>query len=145
MSDNGKYILIDSEALPDVFIKTLAVKELLEKDKRITVGEACEKEGMSRSAFYKYRDSVFAFNRMQGVLTLLAVVLDIKGVLSEMLNLLSEENCNILTINQGVPLNSVANITFTIQTEKMNCSVDRLLTRLKSVSGVRSINILSQQ
>jgi chorismate mutase len=82
---------------------------------------------------------------MQGILTLLIAVIDIKGVLSDMLAFMSDAGCNILTINQNVPVNGVANITVTVQTENMRLSTDRLITGLQSVRGVRKVNILAKQ
>ena len=82
---------------------------------------------------------------MQGILTLLIAVIDIKGVLSDMLAFMSDAGCNILTINQNVPVNGVANITVTVQTENMRLSTDRLITDLQSVRGVRKVNILAKQ
>lgn len=145
MDERTRLMLVDSAALPSVFVKVLQAKELLESGQAKTVGNAAEMVKISRSAFYKYRDFVFPFNRMQGVLAFLAVTLDIRGVLSSILNVLSEKDCNVLTINQGVPLNGVANITVTIQTDKMTCSVDSLIARLGDLPGVRGISVLSQQ
>jgi len=82
---------------------------------------------------------------MQGILTLLIAVIDIKGVLSDMLAFMSDAGCNILTINQNVPVNGVANITVTVQTEQMKVSTDRLITGLQTIRGVRKVNILAKQ
>ena len=82
---------------------------------------------------------------MQGILTRLIAVIDIKGVLSDMLAFMSDAGCNILTINQNVPINGVANITVTVQTEQMKVSTDRLITGLQTIRGVRKVNILAKQ
>ena len=82
---------------------------------------------------------------MQGILTLLAVVLDVKGVLSDILAVTSDAGCNILTINQNVPVNGVANITVTVQTDNMIISTEKLISELEGVQGVRKISILAKQ
>ena len=82
---------------------------------------------------------------MQGILTLLVAVVDMKGVLSDMLGFISDAGCNILTINQNVPVNGVANITITVQTENMRVSTDRFITGIQSVRGVRRVDILAKQ
>ncbi len=143
--EQRKLVIADLSVLPPVYHKVLKVKELLESGVAETVNEAADMADVSRSAYYKYKDYVFPFNQMQGILTLLIAVIDIKGVLSDMLAFMSDAGCNILTINQNVPINGVANITVTIQTEQMKVSTDRLITGLQTIRGVRKVNILAKQ
>ena len=143
--EQKKLVIADLSVLPPVYHKILKVKELLESGQAETVNEAADMAQVSRSAYYKYKDYVFPFNQMQGILTLLIAVIDLKGVLSDMLSFMSDAGCNILTINQNVPINGVANITVTVQTEKMRLSTDRLISGLQLVRGVRKVNILAKQ
>lgn len=143
--EQRKLVIADLSVLPPVYHKVLRVKEILESGGAETVNEAADMADVSRSAYYKYKDYVFPFNQMQGILTLLIAALDIKGVLSDMLAFMSDAGCNILTINQNVPVNGVANITVTVQTENMRLSTDRLITGLQCVRGVRKVNILAKQ
>ena len=143
--EERKLVIADLSVLPPVYHKVLKVKELLESGVAETVNEAADMADVSRSAYYKYKDYVFPFNQMQGILTLLIAVIDIKGVLSDMLAFMSDAGCNILTINQNVPINGVANITVTVQTEQMKVSTDRLITGLQTIRGVRKVNILAKQ
>ena len=143
--EQRKLVIADLSVLPPVYHKVLKVKELLESGVAETVNEAVDMADVSRSAYYKYKDYVFPFNQMQGILTLLIAVIDIKGVLSDMLAFMSDAGCNILTINQNVPVNGVANITVTVQTEQMKVSTDRLITGLQTIRGVRKVNILAKQ
>ena len=143
--EERKLVIADLSVLPPVYHKILKVKELLESGVAETVNEAADMAEVSRSAYYKYKDYVFPFNQMQGILTLLIAVIDIKGVLSEMLLFMSDAGCNILTINQNVPVNGVANITVTVQTENMKLSTDRLISGLQRIRGVRKVNILAKQ
>ena len=143
--DERKLVIADLSVLPPVYHKVITVKELLESGQAETVNEATEIADVSRSAYYKYKDYVFPFNQMQGILTLLIAVVDMKGVLSDMLGFISDAGCNILTINQNVPVNGVANITITVQTENMRVSTDRFITGIQSVRGVRRVDILAKQ
>ena len=143
--EQKKLVIADLSVLPPVYHKILKVKELLESGEAETVNEAADMAEVSRSAYYKYKDYVFPFNQMQGILTLLIAVIDLKGVLSDMLSFMSDAGCNILTINQNVPINGVANITITVQTENMRLSTDRLISGLQMVRGVRKVNILAKQ
>ncbi len=145
MTEDREVILVDAKVLPEVFIKVLTSKRLLESGEVKTVNDACEKTGISRSAYYKYKDHVFDFNQMQGVLTLMAVVVDLKGVLSEILRIISSVNCSVLTINQSVPTDGIANIHLTVKTDLMKISVDKLITEITKVAGVRSVKILAKQ
>ena len=138
-------ILIHADILPEVFSKVLEVKELLEKRECRTASEAAAKVGISRSAFYKYKDHVFSLGGgMHGIITLSLMLLDIRGVLSEILNRLAGAEANILTINQSIPVNGVANITISMQTDQMNCSVEDTVKEISALDGVQSIEILSQ-
>lgn len=143
--EQRKLVIADLSVLPPVYHKVLKVKEILESGEAETVNEAADMADVSRSAYYKYKDYVFPFNQMQGILTLLIAVIDIKGVLSDMLAFMSDAGCNILTINQNVSVNGVANITVTVQTEQMKVSTDRLITGLQTIRGVRKVNILAKQ
>lgn len=143
--EGRKLVLADLSVLPPVYHKVLQVKEFLDSGKAETVNEAAEMANVSRSAYYKYKDYVFPFNQMQGILTLLVVVIDVPGVLSEMMSVFKNTGCNILTINQNVPVNGVANITVSVQTERMNVSVDKLISLLSIISGMRSVAILARQ
>ncbi len=145
MQEDREVILVDAKVLPEVFVKVLMSKRLIESGDVKTVNEACEKTGISRSAYYKYKDHVFDFNQMQGVLTIMAVVVDLKGILSEILKIISNVNCSVLTINQSVPTDGIANIHLTVKTDLMKVSVDKLITEITKVAGVRSVKILAKQ
>ena len=145
MERNEKFILVHAGILPEVFGKVLEVKELLERRECRTASEAAAKVGISRSAFYKYKDHVFPLSGMHGIITLSLMLLDIRGVLSEILNRLAASDANILTINQNIPVSGVANITIAMQTDQMNRSVEETVAEIAQMDGVQSIKVLARE
>jgi len=139
------YYLVDERALPEVLIKTVEAKNLLETKEVRTASEALEKVGISRGAFYKYRDLIKPFYDLKsdGRFTFLMVVKDIKGVLSQILNMLATENVNILTINQNIPINGTANITVTVDAGGTKKAPGELITSLNTIDGVKKVDIVS--
>lgn len=139
-------ILVDSAVLPEVFKGVLNAKKLLTTGGCATVNEAAERAGISRSAFYKYKDYVFNVNETTGgILTLFIKLRDIPGILSEILNILALSKCNVLTINQNIPVNGLADITVSVRTDNMNCEVENLLELIGNGEGVLSVEILAKQ
>ena len=139
------YYLVDEKALPDVLLKTVAAKKLLETKEAATASDALKKAGISRGAFYKYRDLIKPFYDLKsnGRFTFLIVVKDIKGVLSEILKVLATENVNILTINQNIPINGTANITITVDAMGTEKAPGELISGLNTIDGVKKVDIVS--
>lgn len=139
------YYLVDEKALPEVLLKTVIAKKLLETNEARTASEAIEKAGISRGAFYKYRDLIKPFYDLKsdGRYTFLIVAKDIKGVLSEILGILATENVNILTINQNIPINGTANITVTVDAVGSEKAPRELIEKLKNIAGVKKVDIVS--
>lgn len=145
MEKNNDLVLVNQKVLPEVFLKVLEAKRLLSEGKAQNIMQAASRVGISRSAFYKYRDSVFPFNQMQGILTLSFVLLDVAGVLSAILRVLAASGANILTINQNIPAGGTANLTITVQTDAMEGGPRELMDELAQLEGVKSIEILAKQ
>ncbi len=147
MPESGgvKYYLVDSAMLPEVFVKVTAVKELLETGEVRTVADAVDRVGISRSAFYKYKDSVAPFRDMKrgAIVTFHAILKDKMGVLSALLAILAETGTNILTINQSIPANGAALVTISVLTEGMNVTTDELMERVKKLPGVIKFEVLA--
>lgn len=143
--DAGTLMLIDAKVLPEVFSKVLTAKKLLADGECKDVSEAVKKAEISRSAFYKYRDYVFPFNQMDGIITLFFIVSDITGVLSSILALLAEAKTNVLTINQNIPVNSVADVTISIQKNFSEVNLQELVDKLKLLNGVKDVRVLARQ
>ena len=140
-----KYYLVESGVLPEVFIKVTQARELLETGEVRTVAEAVERVGISRSAFYKYKDSVMPFRDMRqgSIVTFNALLRDKKGVLSSLLAIFADSGANILTINQSIPTNGSALVTISAITENMTMGMDELLSAIRALYGVIRFDALA--
>jgi len=140
-----KFLVIDSSVLPDVFEKVLTAKELLRTNSVKGISEAVKKVDISRSTFYKYKDYVFGLSEgMVGNKAILSFLLkDERGTLSSILKYLSNNNVNILTINQDLPINKIANVSITIEISKMETDIDTLIENLKVLNGVVKSELLA--
>ena len=147
MHDKHKYLLVDASVVPNVFTKVIEVKRILQTQKAQTINDAVNTVGISRSTYYKYKDYVFPFFEMtQGkIITLFFVLEDIPGVLSGILNVMANAGANILTINQNIPVNGIANITISIRTGNMYQDIESLLDELKNIKGTFNIDILARE
>ena len=145
MSTSPRYYLVEESALPEVFLKVAETKRLLSTGEASTVNEATRMTDISRSAFYKYRDSVMPFQSvMTGrVVTFQLLVHDEPGQLSEILNLFAEVKANITTINSIVPTNGTAVITISASTMDMTISLEELMERLNATRGVVKAEVLA--
>ncbi len=140
-----KYYLVEAGVLPEVFIKVTEARELLETGEVRTVAEAVERVGISRSAFYKYKDSVMPFRDMSrgSIVTFNALLRDKKGILSSLLAIFADTGANILTINQSIPTNGTALVTISAITENMSVSMDELITNARGLYGVIRFDALA--
>ena len=145
MSEKHKYYIVEASALPEVFVKVAEAKRLLSTGEASTVNEATKMTDISRSAFYKYRDSVLPFqNMMTGrIITFQFLVHDRPGLLAEMLDVFPECNANIQTINSIVPVNGTAVLTISAETMDLNVSLEELLRRLRAFPGVIKAEVLA--
>ena len=132
MTSKPRYYLVEESALPEVFLKVAETKRLLSTGEATTVNEATRMTDISRSAFYKYRDSVLPFqNMMTGrIITFQFLVHDEPGQLSEILTIFAAAQANIMTINSIVPTNGTAVITISASTLDLNISIEELMARL---------------
>ncbi len=147
MADNArKFYVVERSALPEVFEKVLEAKRLLATGRADSVSAATKAVDISRSAFYKYKDSIFDFHekRDDSVVTVSAVLGDETGVLSSLLSCLAENGCNILTINQNIPANGSAFVTVSFEIQNLQNSIDELLERLSQVNGISHVAIVGR-
>lgn len=147
MDNKSNYFIVDKRVLPDVFIKVIEAKAILEKKKVKTVQEAIDYVGISRSAFYKYRDYIFPFyeNTKGKTITMYLQLEDISGLLSNVLNIIADEGANILTINQNIPLNGLANVSITVETGKMKSDIKNLIDILENLNHIKKVEIIAIQ
>ena len=140
-----KYFLVEATALPEVFVKVTEAKSLLETGEARTVAEAVERVDLSRSAFYKYKDSVRPFNDMLHgrIVTFQILLKDEPGILSGVLNVFAGTGVNILTINQNIPANGCAVVTMTAETSTLRRSLEEVLGDAKASPGVLKCEILA--
>ncbi|MBE7025959.1 MAG: ACT domain-containing protein [Ruminococcaceae bacterium] len=145
MATKPSYLLVDTSVLPDIFEKVVEAKRLLKTGKCKTASEAAQMLKISRSAFYKYKDCVFPIEEMgkDRIITLFMELVDIPGILSQVLKTLAQACVSVLTINQNIPVDNSANVTISLRTEEMNKSVEALLKKLKAIDGVKKIEIIA--
>lgn len=143
--EKKKYYLVSAEALPEVFIKVAKAKRMLQVGEADTVGEAARLVGISRSAFYKYKDAVQPFQNMRAghIITFYALLKDIPGVLSNYLSIFANSGANILTINQTIPTNGCAGVTISAETSDMVEGLEELMARASSAEGVLKFEIMA--
>ena len=148
MENNQKtaFYLVGDEILPDAIKKTIMVKDILKRGELKTVNEAVAKVGLSRSAYYKYKDYVFPFYdaSKEKIITLSLLLEHKAGVLSKVLNTIATESGSIMTINQGIPLQGVANTTISIETKFLTIDLEALLDKIRLIDGVKRLELLGQ-
>ena len=145
MKSSPKYFIVEASALPEVFLKVAEAKRLLATGQAATVNEATKLTDISRSAFYKYRDAVQPFQKMNvsRVITFQFMLHDEPGVLSSLLSIFAQENTNLLPINSITPTNGCALVTITAETTEMVVTLDEMLRMLTQTSGVIKAEVLA--
>ena len=146
MDRNSTYLLVDTSVLPEVFSKVIEVKKILSKGRIKAVNEAVKEAGISRSAYYKYKDFVFPFYETSRgrVITLFFVVEDFSGILASIINKIALAKANIITINQNVPINGLADVTISIETTGMTMEIREMMESIGTIDGVRRQEILAR-
>lgn len=144
---NSQMLLVDSAVLPEVFTRVLNAKQLLSSGKAVSAAQAARIAGVSRSAFYKYRDSVFAYDVQQDnrIITIQAELCDRPGILSRMLSAFADTGANILTVNQSIPAQGKAVVSVTARIDKDQFAIMDFINELSSCDGVKRILRVSRQ
>ncbi len=145
MAKKPKYYIVEATALPEVFVKVAEAKRLLQTGQATTVNDATQMTGISRSAFYKYRDSVLPFqNMMTGrIITFQFLMQDQKGLLSSLLSIFAEHKANIQTINSIVPTNGSAVVTISAETIDLSVPIEELLHEVSQLPGIIKAEVLA--
>lgn len=145
MSKTPNYYIVEADALPGIFRKVVEARRMLDTGEAETVNQAVQLTGISRSAFYKYRDAVRPFQDMLHgrIVTFQIMMKDEPGILSQVLNFFADSGANILTINQGLPINGCAVVTVNAETSGLRGSLQELLAQLNEAEGVLRGEILA--
>ena len=145
MARTIKYYIVAADALPEIFVKVAEAKRMMQTGEADTVGAATKLVGISRSAFYKYKDAVQPFNNMKAgrIITFYAMLKDVAGVLSGVLAVFAASGANILTINQSIPTNGCAAVTISAETSRMEESLEQLMGDAAALEGVLKFEILA--
>lgn len=141
-----KFYLVQEDILPEAIKKTIKVKEILKLGEAKTINEAVERMDLSRSAYYKYKDYVFPFYEIaQGKIVSITVSMsNDPGMLSSILRAIADSNGSILTINQDISLQGIANVTIAFETKDLSTSLEECLDNIRSIRGILKVEILGQ-
>lgn len=147
MKEEDKYFIVRRKALPEVLHKVVDAKRLLDTQKSITIQEATDAVGISRSSFYKYRDDIFPFHEKAGgkTITFMMQIEDQPGLLSNILNLVAKHGANILTIHQSIPVNRIATLTLSVEILPKVVDVSRMIERIEELEGMHFLKILARE
>lgn len=142
-----RYYIVREQAVPEVLLKVVEAKKLLDTGKAHTVNEAADKVGISRSSFYKYKEDIFEFHEhSQGTtITLTFQMADEPGLLSDLLKIIAKFGANILTIHQSIPINGVASLSLSVQVLPTTGNISEMLETMEKQKGVRNVKILAKE
>ena len=145
MANNPKYYIVEASALPEVFLKVAEAKHLLATGQAATVNDAAKQTGISRSAFYKYRDAILPFQNMTSgrIITYQLLLHDRPGTLQSILGIFTDSQSNIITINSIVPTNGTAVVTISAETMDLTMTLEAMLHRINDCRGVVKAEVLA--
>lgn len=138
-----KYFLVSSNIMPEVYKKVMEAKNYLASGEADSASKASMLAGISRSTYYKYKDEIFEYNGEDSdeTATIIAKLKDNAGVLSSLMNELYKAGANVLSVNQSVPVNSVADVSVTVRVTEMVISLDDLVKNIKNINGINAVKI----
>lgn len=147
MNKSTEYFLVKQKAVPEVLLKVVEAKRLLESEKVLTVQEAVDTVGISRSSFYKYKDDIHEFhdNSQGRTITLTFAMDDEPGLLSEVLKIIADFGANILTIHQSIPINGMASLSISIQILENTRDVSQMIADMENKKGMHHVKILAKE
>lgn len=147
MAEVTRYYVVKQKAVPEVLLKVVEAKRLLDSERAYTIQDAVDKVGISRSSFYKYKDDIFPFHdSTQGMtITLTFQMDDEPGLLSDVLKIIADFQANILTIHQSIPINGVASLSISVQVLATTGDVSDMLEAMENQKGVHYVKILAKE
>ncbi|GIP16904.1 hypothetical protein J40TS1_25460 [Paenibacillus montaniterrae] len=142
----ARFYVVREDILPEAIVKTIQAKEILKSGKAQTINEAVEHVGLSRSAFYKYKDGVYALTEIsrEHIATIAMDLEHRSGVLSNVLAIIAMHEGNVLTMNQSIPLQGYANVVLSVDVSMLDMELEPFLQLLKAQSGVRRAAVIAQ-
>ena len=147
MGEKGKYFLVKEKAVPEILLKVVEAKKLLESEKVLTIQEATDVVGISRSSFYQYTDDIVPFydNTKGKTVTFVLQMDDERGLLSDLLRIVAVYKANILTIYQSLPVNSIATLTISVEVKPDTGSLSGMTEEMEAMEGVHYVKILARE
>ncbi len=147
MEQEPKYYVLQKKAVPEVLLKVVQAKRLLDSGKVDSINEAVNAAGISRSSFYKYKDDIFPFheNAKGRTITLMISLEDETGLLSEVLKVVAQNHANILTIHQSIPVNGMASLTLSVEVSEKTGDVSAMVEMIEALSGIQYVKILARE
>ena len=147
MEERTKYFVLKQKAVPEVLLKVVEAKRLLESEKAMTVQEASDRVGISRSSFYKYKDDIFPFhdNAKGRTITLVLQMDDERGLLSDILHIVAVYKANILTIHQSIPVGNLASLTLSVEVRPDTGDISRMVEEMEAQKGSHYVKIIARE
>ena len=147
MAEKTKYFVLKQKAVPEVLLKVVEAKRLLDSGKAVSVQEAAENVGISRSSFYKYKDDIFPFhdNAKGKTITMVIQLDDEPGLLSVVLRLVADYHANILTIHQSIPVNGIASLTLSVDVLNETGDISQMVDTIEQQQGIHYLKILARE
>lgn len=147
MEEKNRYYVVTKKAVPEVLLKVVEAKRLLESAKASTVQEAADMVGISRSSFYKYKDDIFPFhdNAKGKTITFMIQMDDETGLLSDVLHIVADYHANILTIHQSIPINGIASLTLSVDVLPETGDVTQMVASIEEQTGIHYVKILGRE
>ena len=147
MAEKTKYFVLKQKAVPEVLLKVVEAKRLLDSGKAVSVQEAAENVGISRSSFYKYKDDIFPFhdNAKGKTITMVIQLDDEPGLLSVVLWIVADYHANILTIHQSIPVNGIASLTLSVDVLNETGDISQMVDTIEQQQGIHYLKILARE
>lgn len=145
--EKSKYFVVKQKAVPEVLLKVVEAKKLLESERVMTVQEATERVGISRSSFYKYKEDIFPFydNTKGKTVTFVVQMDDEQGLLSDLLHIVAVYKANILTIHQSIPVNGIASLTLSVDVLNETGDISQMVDTIEQQQGIHYLKILARE
>ncbi len=147
MEEKTSYFVLREKAVPEVLLKVAEAKRLIDSGKAVSVQDATEAVGISRSSFYKYKDDIFPYHEnMRGKTVIMVIQMDDEpGILSVVLKSIADYHANILTIHQSIPVNGIASLTVNVDVFEETGDVEEMVKVIEKIKGIHYVKIIARE